>query len=168
MSDKATIEAPLERERSSPGLLLALLGGYAMRRLRTAHDVNDLKPRQFEILGLLIERGPITQVDLASTMATAPSILVTLLNPLEERGWINRTRDPNDRRRHLVEITKAGASRFRTASEAQRQVEDEVFSALDDEQRSQLRDLLLIVRDDVIGEDDEHCATPGSLENADG
>ena len=85
MSDKATIEAPLERERSSPGLLLALLGGYAMRRLRTAHDVNDLKPRQFEILGLLIERGPITQVDLASTMATAPSILVTLLNPLEER-----------------------------------------------------------------------------------
>jgi DNA-binding MarR family transcriptional regulator len=101
-------------------------------------------------------------------MATAPSILVTLLNPLEERGWINRTRDPNDRRRHLVEITKAGASRFRTASEAQRQVEDEVFRALDDEQRSQLRDLLLIVRDDVIGEDDEHCATPGSLENADG
>jgi hypothetical protein len=56
----------------------------------------------------------------------------------------------------------------RTASEAQRQVEDEVFGALDDEQRSQLRDLLLIVRDDVIGEDDEHCATPGSLENADG
>ena len=83
-----------------------------MRRLRTAHDVNDLKPRQFELLGLLIERGPITQVDLASTMATAPSILVTLLNPLEERGWINRTRDPNDRRRHLVEITKAGASQF--------------------------------------------------------
>ena len=83
-----------------------------MRRLRTAHDVNDLKPRQFELLGLLIERGPITQVDLASTMATAPSILVTLLNPLEERGWINRTRDPNYRRRHLVEITKAGASQF--------------------------------------------------------
>ena len=69
--------------------------------------------------------------------------------------------------RFLVELTEAGTSRFRTASQAQREVEDEVFRTLDDAQRGQLRDLPLLVRDDLIAEDPDHCATPGSLDNAD-
>src|SRR3954463_3963806 len=92
----------LDEHRSSPGLLLALLGQEAMRRLRAAHTAHNLKPRQFQILGLLHDHGGLAQRDLMQQMGVDPSILVTLLNPLEADGLVARKRDASDRRRHLV------------------------------------------------------------------
>jgi DNA-binding MarR family transcriptional regulator len=70
-----------EAHRSSPGLLLALLGADAMRRLRQAHTDQGLKPRQFQLLMLLADGGPMAQGELGAAMETAGSIVVTLLNP---------------------------------------------------------------------------------------
>jgi DNA-binding MarR family transcriptional regulator len=137
----------LEERRSSPGLLLALLGQDAMRRLRDAHTAHDLMPRQFQLLGLLADRGPMGQRELGQAMETDPSILVTLLNPLEADGFLARTRDPADRRRHVVTITASGKRRLDRAAEAQREAEDHIFAGLSTEQRDQLRDLLIALRD---------------------
>ncbi|HEY2437908.1 MAG TPA: MarR family transcriptional regulator [Solirubrobacteraceae bacterium] len=136
----------LQERRSSPGLLLALLGHQAMRRLREAHTGHELSPRQFQLLGLLHDNGPMSQRELGQTMRTAPSILVTLLNPLESGGLLSRERDTLDRRRHLVKLTARGNRRLQTAVEAQRQAEDELFAGLDDDQREQLRVLLVALR----------------------
>jgi DNA-binding HxlR family transcriptional regulator len=125
----------LDEHRSRPGLLLALLGQEAMRRLRAAHDAHGLKPRQFQILGLLHDHG----VD--------PSILVTLLNPLEAAGLVSRERDPSDRRRHLVTLTRKGERKLAASARAQLQAEEELFASLDDDQREQLRGLLVALRD---------------------
>ena len=65
----------LEEHESSPGLLLALLGYDAMRRLRAAHDAHGLKPRQFQLLGLL-ERGGLGQRELNDRMGLDPSVVV--------------------------------------------------------------------------------------------
>ncbi len=137
----------LEERRSSPGLLLALLGQDAMRRLRDAHTAHDLMPRQFQLLGLLADKGPMGQRELGQAMATDPSILVTLLNPLEADGFLARNRDPADRRRHVVTLTAAGKRHLDRAAEAQRQAEDTIFAGLSTEQRAQLRDLLIALRD---------------------
>src|SRR3954451_25208299 len=98
----------LDEHRSSPGLLLALLGQEAMQRLRAAHTAHNLKPRQFQILGLLHDQGGLAQSDLVREIGVAPSVLVTLLNPLEADGHVTRERHPADRRRHLVTLTAAG------------------------------------------------------------
>jgi DNA-binding MarR family transcriptional regulator len=142
----------LEERRSSPGLLLALLGHQAMRRLREAHTGHELSPRQFELLGLLHDNGPMSQRELGQTMRTGPSILVTLLNPLESGGLLSRERDTLDRRRHLVKLTVRGERRLRTAVEAQRKAEDELFAGLDDGQREQLRVLLVALRVSLAGD----------------
>ena len=42
------------------------------------------------------------QRELGEVMETDPSILVTLLNPLEAEGLLSRQRAEHDRRRHLV------------------------------------------------------------------
>ncbi|MCO5997555.1 MarR family winged helix-turn-helix transcriptional regulator [Actinoallomurus rhizosphaericola] len=159
----ASGEALLDEHRDGPGLMLALLGHEAMRRLRDAHTSNGLTPRQFHILGLLHDHGPLAQTDLAVQTDTAASVLVTQLNPLETDGLVTRTRDPRDRRRHLVVLTEAGRQRLQAAAVAQQEVEDHLFRTLTDAQRSQLTQLLVLVRDDLTG-GNEHCATPTSLD----
>src|SRR5215211_2853361 len=137
----------LDEHRSSPGLLLALLGHEAMRRLRAAHTAHGLKPRQFQILGLLYDHGGLAQRELMETMGIDPSILVTLLNPLEAEGLVTRDRDLDDRRRHLVALTLAGEKKLVAASRAQKDTEDELFASLAGDQRSELRALLVELRD---------------------
>jgi DNA-binding MarR family transcriptional regulator len=134
---------------ASPGLLLALLGRDAMRRLRAAHTAVGLSPRQFQLLGLLHDDGPMGQRELGETMGIDPSILVTMLNPLEESGFVTRRRDAADRRRHTVLITTAGRKHLTKAARAQREAEDVVFAGFDDEQREHLRQLLLRLRDSI-------------------
>jgi DNA-binding MarR family transcriptional regulator len=143
----APAAAVLEERRNSPGLLLALLGSAAMRKLRQAHTEDGLSPQQFHLLALLHDHGPMGQSDLGAAVGTDPSVLVTQLNPLEAEGFISRTRDPSDRRRHVVVLTDAGIEKLRSAARAQQRAEDSLFAPLDDEQREQLRALLVAVRD---------------------
>lgn len=149
----------LDEHRSSPGLLLALLGHEAMRRLRAAHTAHNLKPRQFQILGLLHDHGGLAQRELMQTMGVDPSILVTLLNPLEADGLVARGRDPDDRRRHLVTLTPAGERHLVSASRAQKNAEDALFASLDDDQREQLACLLIALRDGLVTDPDSDCTT---------
>jgi DNA-binding MarR family transcriptional regulator len=166
----------LEERRTSPGLLFALLGHHAMRKLREVHTRHELSPRQFQLLGLLHDRGALGQRELGQRelgqrelgqrelgqrelgqrelgqeMEIDPSILVTLLNPLEAEGLLSRRRDPLDRRRHLVTLTARGERRLAGAAQAQREAEDELFAGLDVEQREQLRVLLIALKDGLSG-----------------
>ena len=149
----------VEELGSSTGFLLALLGQDAIRRLRDALTDHDLKPRQFQILDLLADRGPIGQRELGEIMAIDHSILVTMLNPLEADGLIERKRSCTDRRRHDVSITPAGKRRLASAAQAQREAEDALFAGLTEQQRDQLRNLLIALRDTnhTVPADDDDC-----------
>src|SRR5829696_3361242 len=136
----------IEVRATSEGLLLALLGQQAMRRLRATHTENKLSPRQFHLLGLLHDRGAMTQRELGTLLDVDPSILVTLLNPLEADGYLSRDRDPADRRRHVVTLSPAGERQLDRAAQAQRDAEDELFAGFSDPQREHLRKLLLVLR----------------------
>jgi DNA-binding MarR family transcriptional regulator len=162
---KETSSGVLEERRSSPGLLLALLGQEAMGRLREAHIAHNLKPRQFQLLGLLHDLGTMGQGELGQTMGVDPSILVTLLNPLEADGFVSRERDSADRRRHVVTLTAAGRLHFDGATRAQREAEDALFAGLDDEQRQQLRSALVALRDNLVRGREDACAAPQATED---
>jgi len=165
-TDVTTTSAGVLEERlSSPGLLLALLGQAAMRRLRDAHTAHNLKPRQFQLLALLHDHGPTGQRELGQVMGVDPSILVTLLNPLEADGLVSRQRDPADRRRHVVTLTPAGERHLDSAARAQREAEDALFSGLDDDQRERLRALLLALRDSLAAEHERACTSPETTQD---
>jgi MarR family transcriptional regulator, lower aerobic nicotinate degradation pathway regulator len=76
-----------------------------------------------------------------------PSKLVGILNDLEEEGLIVRRRDPDDRRRHIVELSKEGRSRLGAARRAKSAVEERLFVGLDAQQQKQLHGLLAQVAD---------------------
>jgi DNA-binding MarR family transcriptional regulator len=67
---------------------------------------------------------------------------VLLLNELERQGYVERRRDPQDRRRHLVTITGDGLRALEAAEHAQGSIEDELLGALNSEERDTLRRLL--------------------------
>jgi DNA-binding MarR family transcriptional regulator len=144
----------LEERATSEGLLLALVGQHAMRRLRAAHNEHDLSPRQFHLLGLLHDKGPLTQRELGALMDVDPSVLVGLLNPLEAEGYLSRERDADDRRRHVVSLTSRGERKLARASQAQCDTEDELFASLTDAQRSDLRATLLVLHEQFSSGDD--------------
>jgi DNA-binding MarR family transcriptional regulator len=68
--------------------------------------------------------------------------MVAWLNELEERDYVARVRDPDDRRKHNVAITDAGAAALDRADDQLRKLEDDELVGLSADERSQLRRLL--------------------------
>jgi DNA-binding MarR family transcriptional regulator len=131
--------------------------------LTSAYARVGLKPRQVQALLLLAEHGGMTQRELGEVMAVDPSILVGLLNPLEEDGLISRRRDAGDRRRHNILLTRAGEDRLVEVEREQAAAEDAYFAELDPDELDQLRRLLArgqAQRDDIApvdGDSAESC-----------
>ena len=79
---------------------------------------------------------------LGETLCMDSNNIVLLLNELESLGYAQRRRDPDDRRRHIVELTDAGRKALRRAEQGRESVEDQVLGALDTDERETLRRLL--------------------------
>ncbi|WP_433171465.1 MarR family winged helix-turn-helix transcriptional regulator [Actinoallomurus sp. CA-150999] len=106
---------------------------------------DSLRPRQLLVLTVLDEHGPTSQQALGEALRLDPSNVVGLLNELEERGLVTRRRDPVDRRRHIVELSSAGADELARTNSRLRLVEDEVLQTLSAEERTTLHGLLVRV-----------------------
>jgi DNA-binding MarR family transcriptional regulator len=105
-------------------------------------ELIGIKIKEFVALVYLRESGKATQQKLAETMLMDANNCVILLNGLEDEELIARTRDPEDRRRHIVEITPKGKKALERAERELETLEDEVLGKLDSSERDQLRDLL--------------------------
>ena len=147
----------LDGAGSRAGIVLTTLGELFSRHIRDVLAEHDLKPRQLRILDLLDDRGPIGQRELAELMGIDHSVLVNLLNPLEDERLIKRERDTSDRRRHMVSIAPAGARRLAQADRAFCDAEDAFFAALTSKQRGELNALLTLLRPGNNGAADGDC-----------
>jgi len=107
-----------------------------------AYEQTGLHPYHHGILTVLGERSLETQGAIADALGYDRGQLVGLLDELEERGLVERRRDPNDRRRHIVRITSDGEKTLRRLRALSKQIEDEFLSPLDDEERANLHALL--------------------------
>lgn len=128
------------------GFLLARHGAITNIRMRQALSVTGLTPRHGMTLMHLAETGPISQQTLIEALGVDPSVLVAILNDLEGSGLAQRRRDPSDRRRHIVEMTAAGAATLTKVEEALGAVEAELFADLDGDEIARLRELLTRIR----------------------
>jgi DNA-binding MarR family transcriptional regulator len=89
-----------------------------------------------------LRNGPMPQQDLCISMHLDPNNCVLLLNEMEAAGHVRRSRDPADRRRHIVEITDDGLHAVARSDEALNEVEGQVLGNLSAEERATLRSLL--------------------------
>ncbi|HKC21262.1 MAG TPA: MarR family transcriptional regulator [Gaiellaceae bacterium] len=138
-----TIQQRLPEELvASTTFLLKRLGFAAKERSMGAYEREGVHPYHYAILLALDEGGHETQGAIADALGYDRGQLVGLLDELEERGLIERRRDPNDRRRHLVQMTADGKRKLRRLRMLARELEDDFLEQLTDAERQQLHALL--------------------------
>jgi DNA-binding MarR family transcriptional regulator len=78
----------------------------------------------------------------SANLGVTASRIVSYVDDLEKRGYVERRRHQTDRRLHALYLTEAGSQFVAELSELFRQREERLLSQLDQEQCDELRELL--------------------------
>ena len=144
-------QAPLSAARprlpnelvASSSFLLKRLGYAAKERAIAAYERAGFSPYHHAVLSVLDEGSRETQGAIADVLGYDRGQLVGFLDELEERGLVERRRDPDDRRRHIVRLTPEGKRALGRLRALARRLDNEFFAALDEDERAALHALLL-------------------------
>src|ERR1700730_1099531 len=119
---------------------------------RTTEELLGMRLKQFMLLGYVRDHanGGVSQQELETALLIDANSVVLLLNELEAAGLSIRRRDPNDRRRHLVDLTPAGRVAVDRAEKARESLEDAILADFSAEARASLKKLLRRVLDRML------------------
>jgi len=118
--------------------LLARLGYALKARLVEEFEQAGFSIYQYGVLATLSEGACGTQATLADVLHLDRSLLVGVLDELEERGLVERQRDLNDRRRHAVSLTSEGKRQLVKLRKLVKGIEEAVLEPLEQRSRDSL------------------------------
>jgi DNA-binding MarR family transcriptional regulator len=132
-------------------VLLTRLARVVYRR--STVELVGMNLKEMAALAYLRDHDQASQQALSAALILDANTCVLLLNDLEKLAYVERRRDPSDRRRHLVTLTNTGLKALEQAEFAQGSVEDEVLAALSAQERCTLHQLLSRALDGQEGHD---------------
>jgi len=135
--------APDRRHRGGVAFLLAQLGHHAAERFseRIAAAL-DLTPPHAGILRAIAGAPGRSQQALSTQLQLLPSRVVAYVDDLEDRGYVERRPNPDDRRQYALYLTAAGKQLMQKLSRLARQHDRAITSGLSESEQAQLRSLL--------------------------
>lgn len=144
-------EAPAGRRvpTISRGKLAELLG-YHLRRAEVlafqqfaqAMAPFEVSPAQLGVLLVVSANKGINQTRVGRTLGIDRSTLVSIIDNLEDRGLVERTPSPTDRRSHALIMTRAGRKFVDDLTPALEAHEAALSKSLSEDERRTLIDLL--------------------------
>jgi len=137
----------IEGRRSDPGLVSLLSQLSKALNRRASEELLGMRLKPYMALGYIRDHPGATQQELESVMFMDANGVVLLLNELEAAHHSIRRRDPQDRRRHIVELTAAGRHALERADKARESLEGEMLDGLTAEERATLFSLVQRVLD---------------------
>jgi len=96
---------------------------------------HGLNGRDLAVLSAVASGEPLSQLEVASRLRVDRTSIGDLLDGLEDRGFVERRRSPEDRRRNVVVLTELGESTYATAERIRLEVEREFLAPLRDGER---------------------------------
>ena len=127
----------------SEGQLIYAVSAIVRKTSDRALAPLGLSVSQAPVLAVLREaKRPIMITEVARRLFLETPSVTTMIDRLSERGLVERIKDPKDRRKTLVALTRRGKHLVESIREPGRQLEEEMFGALGDDERETLRAIL--------------------------
>ena len=139
---------PLARPATGTIVLLTRLARAVF--LRSSVDLVGMNLRNMVVLAYLRDHPSASQQVMTEQLSMDSNTGVLVLNDLEDLEYVERRRDPADRRRHIVDITDAGLEALEHAEVAQGSIEDEILGGLSVSERAAFRRLLVKALEDHV------------------
>jgi DNA-binding MarR family transcriptional regulator len=145
-------DAMPSRVREMPSWLITRVYAHSHRLLAEGFGAAGFRGYHYRLLAALEEFGPASQAALGRRTSIDRSDVVAALNELGDRGLIERTPDPDDRRRNIITMTPAGREQLATLDEVLAGVQEKLFGPLSAADRKKLVELLgrLLEHDDRV------------------
>ena len=139
----------LEADRPDEGVDFGLLGesiGPGVRLLRNllssrivvAFEPYGLRPGTFSTMALISANPGCSQSDIAKHIGTDKSIVVAIVDDLEQRGLAERRRSTQDRRRNALTLTLDGEALMQELHKIGQTVEKPIRAKLNRQEMAQL------------------------------
>jgi DNA-binding MarR family transcriptional regulator len=109
---------------------------------------SGLRSYHYRLLAALEEWGPASQADLGRSTGIDRSDVTAALAELESRNLIERTVDPEHKRRNIVTLTPEGREQLRDLDTVLDAIQDELLAPLTATQRRQFITLMSRLLDD--------------------
>src|SRR3954463_5708005 len=141
----SNLESSLPRGYATrPALLLHKLGNTILERAEDPLAAIGLSSRQYSLLAVMDSDEPSSQLKLAGLCGLLPAQVVPVLDEMESRGLVERTRSETDRRRSVVRITDPGRGLLQRADVLGASIMDALFRDLDPEARERLDEMFRV------------------------
>ena len=106
----------------------------------------ELTPEQWVLLDHLCRTGSASQTDIANGTFKDPPTVSRILDKLVAKGYAERTRFPNDRRRYQVAATAAGAATHQRLLPEVEQLRVQTWEGLAERDYEELTRILATIR----------------------
>ncbi len=141
MSDDGVRKTP-DRLRRRASRLLSQLTMRSDRLITEGLAQADARKWHYAVLASLQEFGPASQAELSTRSGIYRSDMVGVLNELAERDLVDRTPDPDDRRRNVITISSRGRRHLRRLDKVLDDLHDDLLAPLSPAERDQFVQLL--------------------------
>ncbi|MFF8392449.1 MarR family winged helix-turn-helix transcriptional regulator [Streptomyces sp. NPDC016172] len=141
MSDDGVRKTP-DRLRRRASRLLSQLTMRSDRLITEGLAQADARKWHYAVLASLQEFGPASQAEVSTRSGIYRSDMVGVLNELAERDLVDRTPDPDDRRRNVITISSRGRRHLRRLDKVLDSLHDDLLAPLSPAERDQFVQLL--------------------------
>ena len=112
-------------------------------RLRVHIEKIGIHSGQGRVLAYLHGHDNVPQWEIAHAMNTSPAAITSILQRMERDGWIIRTRDAADQRIVRIRLSEKARKLEEEIKNTFMEIEEEISSIYTQEERTELRRLLL-------------------------
>jgi DNA-binding MarR family transcriptional regulator len=99
-------------------------------------------PREYAVLTAIAAGGPVSQQRLAEQLDVNRTLMVAVADTLEQRGLVERRRDPADRRSYALHVTPAGHAELERLHAEIERADRRMTERLTEAERGRLNELL--------------------------
>ncbi|KAB2332142.1 MarR family transcriptional regulator [Cytobacillus depressus] len=132
-----------------PFLILMQTSKEIHERIKEEMTKNKLSITEFSVLEVLYQKGKQTIHQIGKCILISSSSMTYCLDKLEQRGLLNRTACPDDRRAIHVLLTDKGKELMKEIMPKYHELVDDLFGSLDSDEAETLVHLLKKVRNNV-------------------